>query len=140
MAIYKLTPLNPADGVWLHLPFVESVWINARDEHQARVGVSAAALRLNPDLMRSPHSWPWLYFARCTIDETHARIGRGEVVDARGRRLGSHADSPIAVESRSLAPIVSRKRGSERAADPPLRLAGKSPKGRMTGRQKRALH
>jgi hypothetical protein len=141
MAIYKLTPLDPTDSVWRRFPFVETVWINARDEHEARLGVSATAHRLNPDLINSPNSWPWLYFARCTIDEGRAAMPRGEIVDVRGQRVGAVTDvSEAAVATRPVAPILPRKVKPERGISLLPRAGEGGAKGRMRGRSKRALH
>jgi hypothetical protein len=92
MAIYKLTPLDPTDSVWRHFPFVEPVYINARDEHAARQGVSAAAHKMNPALTHALNSWPWVYSARCTIDDLPEEIACGEVRDARGRPMSRSQD------------------------------------------------
>jgi hypothetical protein len=135
MAIYKLTPLDPADSVWRHFPFVETVWIDARDEHEARKGVSIVAQSLNPDLADGPHSWPWLYFARCTIDETHAGVARGEVVDARGQPIGM---ASAAAAPRPVAATLSRDKQARRITLPRAGEGGANR--RMRGRSKRALH
>jgi hypothetical protein len=87
--IYKLTPRDPTDTVWEGSPFVETVWTDARNEHAARVRVSIVARAINLSPMRPMNDWPWIYSARCTIDETHAAISSGEVVTADGRPIVS---------------------------------------------------
>jgi hypothetical protein len=140
MAIYKLTPLDSTDSVWRRFPFVETVWVNARDEHQARACVSSVAHRLNPDLVNSPNYWPWLFFARCTIDETHPGLVRDEVVDARGQRVGVVCAVSQAAPH-PLIPAPPRKRGTGRVAESLLTLSTEGRAKRPTrGRSKRALH
>jgi hypothetical protein len=87
MAIYKLTPLDPTDGAWRRFPFVETVWTDARDEYEARSRVSEIAHEMNPDLIGPMNYWPWVYFARCTADETPFPIARDAVVNLLGRAV-----------------------------------------------------
>jgi hypothetical protein len=95
MAIYKLTPLDPTDSIWRPFPFVEAVWTNARDEHDARTRVSKVAHQLNPDLVGPMNCWPWIYFARCAADEPQFAIARDGVVDALGRSVTAPLDASL---------------------------------------------
>jgi hypothetical protein len=100
MAIYKLTPLNPTDSIWRRFPFVESVWTNARSEYEARIRVSEVAYEISPGLLGPMNYWPWVYFARCTADDTKLSVAWGEVVDSHGCFV---ADPPHGVAPLYLA-------------------------------------
>jgi hypothetical protein len=89
MAIYKLTPLDPTDSIWRQFPFVEAVWTNARDEHDARARVSKIAHEMNPDLVGPMNCWPWIYFARCAPDKRQFAIARDEVVNTLGHSVAN---------------------------------------------------
>jgi hypothetical protein len=115
MAIYKLTPLNPTDSIWLQFPFVETVWTNARDEREARIRVSEVAYKMSPGLLGPMNYWPWVYFARCTADETKFSIARGYVVDSLGRVV---ADPLYGTVLRHLAQLLLSREPSELATSP----------------------
>jgi hypothetical protein len=90
MAVFRLTPLDATDRVWDGFPFLETVWTEAGNERAARVWVSGLALKMMgpPGLATPMRNWPWIYSARCTIDEGHAAIASGQVVGADGGPIG----------------------------------------------------
>jgi hypothetical protein len=90
MPTYRLTPIDPANGVWESSGFVEPVWTNAVDEACARGRVSllAHAIKQDPWSRRPKRHFLWLFSATCAVDADHPGIAPGKVVAADGRVIG----------------------------------------------------